>query len=267
MYPVIHIGSFSFYTFGLAFGTAICVGWVAFDQYFKRHNIHVNMPVLGICLILSGWLGAKLDSTLVTAIRLHLSSDWFTAHLGDLSSGYTYLGCLLAGSLAGVVYAKVNRIPLRVGFDSIFCIGLGYGVGRIGCFLAGDGDYGIPSSLPWAVSFPHGLVPTMNHVHPTMLYSTVWELCVFAVLWKISDPKRGLPLRPGVLMGCYLIATSTGRFLVEYLSLNPILSFGLKEAQIVSVALMLTGAGILVYSGLQSRDVRDVSGAVVVAGD
>jgi hypothetical protein len=54
---------------------------------------------------------------------------------------------------------------------------------------------------------------------------------------------------------------------VEYLSLNPILSFGLKEAQIVSVALMLTGAGILVYSGLQSRDVRDVSGAVVVAGD
>jgi len=73
-YPVIHIGTFSFYTFGLAFGTAICLGWVAFDQYFKRHNIHVNMPLLGICLILSGWLGAKLDSTLVTAIHLHLSS-------------------------------------------------------------------------------------------------------------------------------------------------------------------------------------------------
>jgi phosphatidylglycerol:prolipoprotein diacylglycerol transferase len=100
-----------------------------------------------------------------------------------------------------------------------------------------------------------------------MLYSAVWELCIFAVLWHVSDPKRGRHLRPGVLLGCYLIATSTGRFLVEYLSLNPILSFGLKEAQIVSVALMLTGTGILVVSGLQIREVRDISGAVDVAGD
>jgi len=267
MFPVIHIGTLSFYTFGLAFATAICLGWVAFDQYFKRHNIPVNMPLLGISLIVAGWFGAKLDSSLVMAIHLHHSSGWFVTHLKDLSGGYTYLGCLLAGSLAGIVYGKVNRIPLLVGFDSTFCIGLGYGVGRIGCFLAGDGDYGIPSSLPWAVSFPHGLVPTMNRVHPTMLYSTVWEICTFAVLWRVSDPKRGLHLRPGVLLGCYLIATSTGRFLVEYLSLNPILSFGLKEAQIVSVALMLVGAGILVSLGLQSREVRDVSAAVIVAGD
>ena len=267
MYPVIHIGTFSFYTFGLAFGIAICLGWVAFDQYFKRHNIHVNMPLLGICLIVSGWVGSKLDNTLVYAILMHHNSGWFAEHIKDLRGGYTYLGCLLAGSLAGIVYGKVNRIPLLAGFDSIFCIGLGYGVGRIGCFLAGDGDYGVPSSLPWAVSFPHGLVPTMNRVHPTMLYSTVWELCIFAVLWQISDPKRGLHLRPGVLLGCYLIAMSTGRFLVEYLSLNPILSFGLKEAQIVSVALTLVGAGILVLSGLQIREVRDISGAVVVAGD
>jgi phosphatidylglycerol:prolipoprotein diacylglycerol transferase len=244
---------------------AICLGWVAFDQYFKRNAFKVNMPVLGICLIVSGWVGSKLDSTLVTAILMHHNSEWFASHIKNLSGGYTYLGCLLAGSLAGVVYAKVNRIPLLVGFDSLFCIGLGYGVGRIGCFLAGDGDYGVPSTLPWAVSFPHGLVPTMVRVHPTMLYSTVWELCTFGVLWRISDPKRGLHRRPGVLLGCYLIATSTERFLVEYLSLNPILSFGLKEAQIVSLVLMMVGVGILIWTGCKSCEGKDSRSEVALA--
>jgi phosphatidylglycerol:prolipoprotein diacylglycerol transferase len=267
MYPFVHIGPFGFYTFGLMFAIAICLGWVAFDRYFKRHNIPVNMPLLGICLIVSGWVGSKLDNTLVYAILLHHNSGWFAEHIKDLRGGYTYLGCLLAGSLAGIVYGKVNKIPLLEGFDSMFCIGLGYGVGRIGCFLAGDGDYGVPSNLPWAVSFPHGIVPTMARVHPTMLYSTVWELCTFTVLWRISDPKRGLHLRPGVVLGCYLIATSTGRFLVEFLSLNPVLSFGLKEAQIVSVALILLGLGILVWAGCERRERRDNFSEVAVAAD
>jgi prolipoprotein diacylglyceryltransferase len=71
----------------------------------------------------------------------------------------------------------------------------------------------------------------------------------------------------GILLATYLIASGTGRFLVEFLSRNRVLSLGLKEAQIVSVALTLVGAGILVLSGLQIREVRDISGAVVVAGD
>ena len=263
MYPVIHLGPFPFYTFGLLFGAAICLGWLAFDQYFKRHGIPVNMPLLGVILVGAGFAGAKLDDTLVSVFLVrHSSGGVFAAQLQNLSGGYTYLGCVLAGSLAGIIYAKVNGISLLRGFDSIFCMGLGYGVGRIGCFLAGDGDYGVPSNLPWAVSFPHGVVPTLARVHPTMLYSSIWELAVFAVLWRISDPGRQPPPRPGTLLGCYLIATGAGRFLVEFISRNPVLTFGLTEAQLVSTVMIAGGALIIGHVHLSVRAGTPINGGV-----
>ena len=203
------------------------------------------MPVLGFFLVSAGFAGAKLDDTIVSTFLMHHSGGTFAAQLQNLTGGYTYLGCVLAGSLVGFIYTKINHIPFLCGFDSLFCMGLGYGVGRIGCFLAGDGDYGIPSTLPWAMSFPHGVVPTLARVHPTMLYSSAWELAVFAVLWRLSNPRRQPALKPGTLLGSYLIATGSGRFLVELLSLNPVLAFGLKEAQLVSLAMMASGALVL----------------------
>ena len=83
----------------------------------------------------------------------------------------------------------------------------------------------------------------------------------------MSNPSRRPALEPGTLLAIYLIATGSGRFLVEFLSLNPILSPGLKEAQIVSIALMLAGVGILSLSGLQNRECQESSVGVVVAGD
>ena len=253
IFPIFHIGPVAFYTFGLVFGISVCLGWLAFDRYFKLHDLPVNVPVLGFFVVSAGFAGAKLDDATVSAFLMQHSNGTFAAQLQNLTAGYTYLGCALAGSLAGLIYAKVNHIPFLRGFDSLFCMGLGYGVGRIGCFLAGDGDYGNPSSLPWAMSFPHGVVPTLARVHPTMLYSSAWELAVFAVLWRLSNSRRQPALRPGTLLGLYLIATGSGRFLVEFLSLNPVLAFGLKEAQLVSAVMMISGALVLGYVFLAVR--------------
>jgi len=244
MLPVIHIGPFPFYTFGIVFGLAICAGAYAFGRYFQRHNLPVNLPALCITLIVAGLLGAKLDNP---HLLFAVGGGHFFAAVREqfLHGGYTYLGCVIAGVAAGTVYARVNHHPWLKSFDSMFCMGLGYAIGRIGCFLSGDGDYGIPSSLPWAVSFPHGTVPTLARVHPTMLYTTLYELLVFAMLWKLSSPRRRSPLPPGSILGLYLLLTSTGRFFVEFLSRNPRVAFGLTEAQIVSLVLACAGAGIL----------------------
>jgi prolipoprotein diacylglyceryltransferase len=227
------------------FGISVCLGWLAFDRYFKLHGIPVNMPVLGLILIGSGFAGAKVDDVLVNALFLHQSAGSFWSLLLNLRGGYTYLGCVVAGSLGGLIYARMNCIPVLAGFDSIFCMGLGYGTGRIGCFLAGDGDYGVPSHLPWAVSFPHGLVPTLVRVHPTMLYSSAWELAVFTVLWHVSNPHRQPALKPGTLFGSYLLASGAGRFLVEFLGLNPVFAFRLTEAQVVSCVMVAGGVVVL----------------------
>jgi len=265
MIPVLHIGSYSFYSFGLVFGIAVCVGSFTVLRFLRTHGLVVNEPVLGALVIGFGFLGAKLDRLVVYGILLGHGHADLRAYL-ELRYGYTYLGCLLLGGTAAGVYAWANRLPLLRFFDSLFCVGISYAIGRIGCFLAGDGDYGIPSNLPWAVSFPHGVVPTLARVHPTMLYSSLWEFGLFAILWPLSNPSRRPALEPGTLLATYLIASGSGRFLVEFLSRNRVLAFGMKEAQMVSLAMMLAGMGILFLSTMHNRAGSQISREVVAAG-
>jgi prolipoprotein diacylglyceryltransferase len=62
----------------------------------------------------------------------------------------------------------------------------GYAIGRIGCYLSGDGDYGIPTTLPWGMSFPNGVVPTNQRVHPTPLYELFAWMLIAYVLWRLG---------------------------------------------------------------------------------
>jgi phosphatidylglycerol:prolipoprotein diacylglycerol transferase len=245
MYPVVHLGPLAFHSFGLLFGLAVCLGWFTFTGYLRAHRIHVDALRMAVVLVGSALLGGKLDAAFVSSVMERHGS--FLAALSNIAFGYTYLGAIAGGALATLVYARFASVPPVQLFDSLFCVGPSYAVARIGCFFAGDGDYGRPSSLPWAMSFPHGVVPTLARVHPTMLYSSAWEFAVFAILWRLSDPRRQPPLRQGTLLGCYLIASGTGRFMVEFLSRNRVLAFGLTEAQLVSAAMTIGGGLILGY--------------------
>ena len=90
-----------------------------------------------------------------------------------------------------------------------------------------------------------------------MLYSSAWELALFAILWHQSNPLRCPPLRPGTLLGCYLIATGTARFLIEFLSRNRVLAFGLTESQLVSAAIITGGALVLAHVFARSPRTAD----------
>ena len=243
MLPVIQIGSLSFYTFGLLFGVALCVGTYTFLRYFREHGLVVDAPILTVMLIGCGFAGAKLDNAWVIGMHVLHGHPFSGSMAGFFAGGYTYLGCLLGGSMGAALYVAWARLPWLRTFDAMFCIAPAYALGRVGCFLAGDGDYGTPSTLPWAVAFPHGLVPTAVRVHPTMLYSSVWELTVFLVLWRLSQ-RQWQPA--GRLLALYLIATGTGRFLVEGLSRNPVLALHGTEAQWVSLGCIGAGTGLLV---------------------
>ncbi|MFZ0618773.1 MAG: prolipoprotein diacylglyceryl transferase family protein, partial [Candidatus Acidiferrales bacterium] len=124
---------------------------------------------------------------------------------------------------------------------------LGYGVGRIGCFLSGDGDYGIPTSLPWGISFPNGLVPTTQRVHPTPIYELLAACLIAWLLWRLggrqlsSADSNFQALASGKVFAAYLILTGVARFLVEFIRINPRSFFGLSNAQAASVASVLVG--------------------------
>jgi phosphatidylglycerol:prolipoprotein diacylglycerol transferase len=137
---------------------------------------------------------------------------------------------------------------------------IGYGVGRLGCLTSGDGDYGIPTKLPWGMSFPHGLVPTTGPtgacalagwpsdcaVHPTPIYELIVALLIAWYLWRRGRPEAAKPL--GQLTGEYLIWTGLARFLVEFIRINPKLYFGMSNAQVASLGSMAAGVALIVWA-------------------
>ena len=157
-------------------------------------------------------------------------------------AGFVFLGGLMGGT------AAVSILAIRRGFkwfefaDMVApLIIMGYAIGRIGCLLAGD-DYGVPTDLPWAVSFPEGLDPTNDFVHPTQIYETLLGFGIFAILWKL----RGKLKPTGFLFSLYLILAGLERFSIEFIRTNNKYLFGLSGAQIISILMVLLGTILIV---------------------
>src|SRR5262249_18038821 len=122
-------------------------------------------------------------------------------------------------------------------------VAIGYAVGRIGCLISGDGDYGQPTTLPWGMAFPNGLVPTTTtcvqwgaapgcRVHPTPIYEFIAGVLIFWYLWRRGARAIRHPLAPGVITGEFLIFSGIARFLVEFIRNNPRVFLGMSNAQL-----------------------------------
>jgi phosphatidylglycerol---prolipoprotein diacylglyceryl transferase len=153
-------------------------------------------------------------------------------------SGLIWYGGLLGGALAMVLWARRRGFLGPQLLDiAAFGLPIGYAIGRIGCQLSGDGDYGEPSDLPWAMAYPEGTVPTDQEVHPTPVYETLSMGLVAWLLWRWRDR-----FRPGILFALYLLLSGTERFLVEFVRRNEQTVAGLTTPQVESLALMAVGA-------------------------
>jgi len=165
--------------------------------------------------------------------------------VGNLFSGagLIWYGGLLGGAIAVLLWAWWRDF-LRLALLDMTAPGLalGYAIGRIGCQVSGDGDYGKASDLPWAMGYPHGAVPTAPGVtvQPTPIYETL-SMGLFAfVLWRLRDV-----FRPGALFGIYLVGAGIERFLVEFARRNEHVLGILTAAQIESITLIVAGTGWL----------------------
>src|SRR5437764_11722194 len=192
MQPELHIGPLTIQTFGICFGA----GFVVAGAVVARRLRELGRPIDWAYEVVSaglrgGLVGARLDYLLQnwSKVHHHLLSNLFSG------SGLVWYGGVIGGILGvclwawrrgflGLTLLDVAAVPLSVG----------YAIGRIGCQVSGDGDYGKPSHLPWAMSYPHGTVPTTTRVQPTPVYETLAMGAVALVLWNLRDR-----FRPGVL--------------------------------------------------------------------
>ena len=97
-------------------------------------------------------------------------------------SGLVWYGGAIGGAIGVLAWMRWRDAMQLQMFDMCAtALALGYAIGRIGCQVSGDGDYGIRSSLPWAMGYPHGTVPTPPGVtvQPTPIYETV-TMCLLA---------------------------------------------------------------------------------------
>lgn len=222
-----------------AFWAAGSVSAREFDR--KGMNPDVASSAL-VWAIVGGLVGARLW------LVLSEPAAFLADPLGAIftGSGWVFYGGLAGGALAVTLLFRRRGIPWLRGADAVAPgIVLAQAIGRIGCQVAGDGDWGVPSTLPWAMRYPYAIggwhYPPGVRVHPTPVYECLAYLGVFVFLWR----RRRAAAADGAIFGWYLVLASGARFLVEFVRTNPPVAMGLTAAQLTSLALMATGAALL----------------------
>jgi phosphatidylglycerol:prolipoprotein diacylglycerol transferase len=236
MRPVLfHIGEIAIPSFWvmvfLGFFVALLV--IRRDMVERGYDLRLAYDLV-LWAYIGGWIGARLF--VIPSGWTYFVEDPIAFLLS--SSGWVWYGGVVGGAAAVLWWARTVGLPLAVVGDvTAPALAIGLAIGRIGCQLAGDGDYGVPTSLPWGMSYPDGVVPTSERVHPTPIYEMILYLAIFVTLWR----QRGRGLPPGHLLGQYLLYSGAARFAVEFLRRNPGWIVGLTTAQWFSIASMGLG--------------------------
>jgi phosphatidylglycerol:prolipoprotein diacylglycerol transferase len=270
MYPYLNLGFAHVGTFGLMLWLAAVCATVVLHKNFVRNGADADALNVVTMVVLAGIVGAKLwhefenVPDLVAAWHEIMLPGW--THPGAMllgflhwfQAGFAWYGGLLAaiamlmlqGSLSRPNGLQGSRAALRMLDLAAPAAAVGYGVGRIGCLLSGDGDYGKNTTLPWGVHMAHGatqytralVVPNPPNalVQPTPIYELLFALALAWWLWK----RATKPLPLGLLTGEYLVLSGIGRFLVEFERINPLLYFGhtMSNAQVAAMGSVAVGA-------------------------
>jgi phosphatidylglycerol:prolipoprotein diacylglycerol transferase len=255
IYPFnFHLGPLSVTGYGIMLMVGFLVGGWLMDRDLRERGLHHEYAAdMTVAAVIGGVLGAKL---------------WYVAATGEISSLFSRGGLVwYGGFLGGVTVVLLNgwrlKVPMRWTMElTAPALPAAYALGRIGCFLVGD-DYGVPSTLPWAVKFPQGIPPTtagnlardfhvavpagvapetVLAVHPTQVYETLLMIGVFMLLWRLRGHQRGT----GWLFGVYMVLAGSERFLVEFVRAKEDRTLGpFTVAQLTALGIILAGAFLL----------------------
>jgi phosphatidylglycerol:prolipoprotein diacylglycerol transferase len=240
MRPILfHIGAIPIPSFWVMAFLGFLAGLLAVRRQVIERGYDLRFAYdLVLWAYVGGWIGARLF--VIPSGWTYFVEDPIAFLLS--SSGWVWYGGVVGGAVAVLWWARAVGMPLAVAADIMApALALGLAVGRVGCQLAGDGDYGVPTDLPWGMSYPNGAVPTTDRVHPTPVYEMLMYAAIFVILWR--QRNRGLP--PGHLIGQYLVYSGAARFAVEFIRRNPRWIVGLTTAQWFSIASVLLGLWLM----------------------
>ncbi len=282
MYPeLFKIGPFTVYSYGLMMGIAFIVASYILTKEFERRKMNPAIATeITLLAIIFGIVGSK---------ALDLIENWDSFIANPLSAfnpgGLTFYGGLILATAAIAIYIRKKKIPFLVVADATApSLILAYGIGRIGCQLSGDGDYGIPTNLPWGMNYANGtikphyalsqyylehpaqaikdhyyqlssqVIRTDDYGHVTKFDEVIrlhpapiYEFIACLIIFYILWRLRNKDWADGKLFMLYLMFAGAERFLIETIRLNPRLLFNMSEAQLISIPLFIIGAAGYYY--------------------
>jgi len=250
MQPEIHLGPITLQTFGIMFA----LGFIAAGALVAKRLKEWGKPPdwayeMVFATAVGGLVGARLDfiAENYDSVKNDLLGNVFTG------AGLVWYGGAVGGAIGAAIWGWRRGIFNAYLLDlAAVPLAVGYAVGRIGCQLSGDGDYGKAWDGPWAMAYPHGTEPIDTTVHPTPIYETLSMGLVAFVLWRLRDRYQ-----PGILFSIYLVLAGTERFLVEFIRRNEHVLLGLTQAQLISLAMIAAGGIWLVVKSRRGSLLRD----------
>jgi phosphatidylglycerol---prolipoprotein diacylglyceryl transferase len=274
MYPYIDLGPVHLGTFGLLLWLAAVAATVVLHRNFVRNGVDADALSVVAFVVIAGVLGAKTwhelqDVADLKAAMIQIGApgwkhplDVALYFLHWFQAGFAWFGGMLAGIAMLMWQGRQARPEGTTGWlASVRMLDLaapaaavGYGVGRIGCLTSGDGDYGKVTTLPWGVHLrADALVPVRDlvpnaplnaMVQPTPIYEFLFALVLAWLLWRLGQKARPI----GWLTGLYLVLSGLGRFLVEFVRLNPRLYWGMSNAQVAALGSLAVGFVVMVIA-------------------
>ena len=230
------------------------------DKEIHPYELVGNITIIAA---ISGIIGAKIFHNLENI------KDFLADPIGQIMafSGLTFYGGLICGAISVVLYCRKYKLNVLHLIDSAApALMLAYGVGRIGCQMSGDGDWGIVNLTPkpewlnsfpdwiWSYDFPNNVINAGIYIDgctgrfcsvlpqpvwPTALYEVIMCIILFSVLWLI---RKRITI-PGLLFCIYLIMNGIERFFIEKIRVNTEYDIlgGITQAEIISFCLIITG--------------------------
>jgi phosphatidylglycerol:prolipoprotein diacylglycerol transferase len=255
MLPILfQFGPLTIYSFGVFMAlAAVTAAWVVHAE-LKRNG---HNPELASTMVFAAAIGG-----LVGARILFIVGDWgnFLRSPWDYiftGAGFTWYGGFLGGVLGVTWVVRRNNIPwLKAADIAAPALAIAYGVGRLGCHVAGDGDWGTVTDVSWGVAYTNAIIgwvdpatgipyPPGVRVHPTPIYEFLQSVVIFGILWALRKKEHA----PGTMFWLYLSLSGLARLVVEFWRLNPVVALGLTEAQWFGVVAIIVGLWQLLRTG------------------
>ena len=228
---IVHAGPLMVSWYGVIVALAIVVGsWLALREARRTGLPSDRVESVAFWVILGGIVGAR---------TLHVVDRWDDYAQDPMrvfaiwNGGLAILGAVLGGTLAGVIGARRNGLPVRRLSDAVAPGAiLGQAIGRFACLFTGDAvgrptdGFGITYLNPGAMAPQRGVA-----YEPVFLYEMLWDLGVFALLWTL----RGRLRRDGRLFALYLGLYAIGKFALTFLRTETVWLAGLQEAQLLAL--------------------------------